>query len=226
MESTIVTRARLLAVATVVGASCALTSTAPAQAADPNCTFVRDSFTVLRKDGTMLIAQSSSGGKAVGPKSTLYVTQQTPLGDTDVLARGTARGAIPARGAIVEFTFDGGGRSDRYFGVITTEGAILGTDGIGWSSPNGSVSCTKLEPGAGAKTATVLKPTDIFDAPNGTGQPYLDANGRNRFAPRGQVALVAPELCDTSTNWCRIVPPSGVNGKAFIYIGEDYGSYP
>lgn len=225
MQFTISTRAKLAAVATAVGAIGALTSAIPAQAADPNCTFLRDILTVNRKDGTMLIVQSQSGGKAVGPKATIYVTQQTPLGDTDVLARGSASGAIPARGAIVQFTFDNPGRSERYFGVITDRGAVQGTDGIGWSSPEGSVTCSKEGPNGGA-TATVLKPTDVYDAPNGTGQPYRDSNGVNRFVSPGQVRLVAPELCDAATNWCRIVPPSGVSGSAFIYIGEDYGSYP
>ncbi|MEU0496523.1 hypothetical protein [Mycobacterium sp. NPDC006124] len=226
MQFTTSARAKLLAAASAVGVIGALTSAIPAQAADPNCTFVRDILTVNRKDGTMLIVQAQPGGKAVGPKATLYVTQQTPLGDTDVLSRGTAGGAIPALGAIVEFTFGAPGRAERYYGVITDRGAVQGTDGIGWSSPEGAVTCTKDGSGGGAKTATVLQPTDVYDAPNGAGRPYTDSTGRNRFVSRGKVQLVAPELCDAATNWCRIVPPSGVNGKAFIYIGDDLGTYP
>jgi hypothetical protein len=173
----------------------------------------------------MLVVDTQPGGKKVGPNAILYTTQDNPQ-NTDVLARGSASGAMPADGAIVEFTFTANGRQpEEYFGVLTYKGAALGTDGIGWSTPDGSVTCTSPSGSSGAKTATVLQATDIYNAPNGTGQPYKDANGANRFKPPGQVQLVAPELCNTATNWCHVVAPE-VPGQAYIYIGDGLGTYP
>jgi hypothetical protein len=78
----------------------------------------------------------------------------------------------------------------------------------------------------GAKTATVLKPTAIYPVGGGSGKPYRDADGEDKFKPPGQVKLVAPELCRTD-NWCHVVgAPQVTEGEAWIYIGDDLGSYP
>jgi hypothetical protein len=69
----------------------------------------------------------------------------------------------------------------------------------------------------------VNRDTNIFDAPDGRGTEYRDANGDPIFKSPGPVTLVEPELC--RNDWCHVVAPEVPPGTGWIYIGEGFGTY-
>ncbi len=89
-----------------------------------------------------------------------------------------------------------------------------------WDSTN-TLNCSGVN--TTGETATVNKPDNIYDQPDGNGNVYLDNNGNPIFKPVGQVQLVEPDLC--RNDWCHVVAPE-VPGPAWIYAGEGFVTVP
>jgi hypothetical protein len=202
-----------------------LTVPGPAQAHPPLplappsvCSVAGDIFRVFRSDGQLLTVDAN--GATFGPKANLYITADNPTElDTN---HGTATGNVHNFG--MDFTFSGGGAATSYHGEVVTDGSVDGwvvgsKPQINWTAKPGSVICTAETVGG---TATVNKADDIYNQPDGNGQPY-QADGKNIFVPQGQVQLATnPQRCD---NWCHIVT-NKVTGDAWIYADEGYVTVP
>ena len=231
MKRTMTKTATLLAVASVAGTVGALAAAVPAQASSNDCSFKNNTIAIKRSDGTMLVPTVTAGGKQVGPDAVLFNHQDAPFTEFDKV-RGTASGAIPSTGASFDISFNSSGGNEHYIGFITTRGGGTGwiqgsQPQISFTVPDGQISCSTIPTNdGGAKTATVLQATNIYPVAGGNGEPYKDAKGDPKFKPPGQVKLVAPDLCRTD-NWCHVVgAPQIPQGEAWIYIGDDLGSYP
>ncbi|MGZ6777723.1 MAG: hypothetical protein ACXVGO_01880 [Mycobacterium sp.] len=155
---------------------------------------------------------------------------------------GTAIGSIAGHHMDVTVTWDDG-TTQHYAGDVAGDGSHAnGTEPFAWQSYNTAFTCADPAPAAKPDTpkqgdqpadqpavqptATVLKKTDIYSAPNGDGTQFKDADGVPIFKSPGTVQLVAPELCDTNTHWCHVVAPEVPGGTGFIYIGDGLGTFP
>ena len=228
MSVTITTRnlATFAASATAVAAA-GLLSMPVAHAA--SCTVNGDYLRFQQHEGPYTTTTSvNAKGSALGPG----VVSVPPSGTNGTY--GKASGSINGRDINVHIIWDDNKGTADFTGTIGDDGIARGnstgtpipinlwTPGP-WDTAPGQLSCTDDQNGA-AKTATVLQATNVFNQPDGRGTEYRNANGNTISAPPGKVQLVEPDLC--RDNWCHIVPPAGVNGEAWIYIGEGFGTYP
>jgi hypothetical protein len=152
---------------------------------------------------------------------------------------GNATGQITGNDVDITVAFDGGevggvfaGANFHFVGKVLAAGGAAGTvtstegrEPVDWHTRSTeSIVCAPVGPApTAAKTATVNKPDDIYDKPDGTGTAYKNDDGSNIFKPAGPVQLVAPDLC--RDNWCHVVAPE-VPGPAWIYAGEGFVTVP
>src|SRR5262249_39829056 len=140
----------------------------------------------------------------------------------------TGTGVVPPSG--IDFTIDWGDVSTHMVGAIDPMAGFAYGHGIksggaqwDWSAQHEHFTCGANQGTAAQNTATVNKPDDIYNKPDGNGTAYTDAKGNNIFKPKGQVQLVEPDLC--RNDWCHVVAPE-VPGDAWIYAGEGYVTVP
>jgi len=214
---------RRLCAAAAVGTFGLLISAPPAYAAPPQeCGFSGGTFTLTRDDGQTVAVDAQAGSPALGPRATVS------SGGNQM--SGNVTGGINGNQVDFRIVYDAGPAvrpPEGYNGTIFKDGSVrngLTDPNVMWDSPEGSVKClTDSSPGQPG-TATVLKPTDIFDVPDGNGTSFKNSDGDPIFKSPGQVTLVPPELC--RDNWCHVVAPEVPGGVGWIYIGEELGSYP
>lgn len=198
-----------------------------------NVIFDLEDFTKKNERGTVVTMPSAtSDGKIAGQAD----------GSLTGFDHGTGRADGQITGTNVDVTVVfAQGESGGIFNGITMhfEGFVLSNGGAGGAMTTSegksggwhtrtteSVACKVADAAAveaAPKTATVKKPVDISDGPDGTGTPYKNADGDNVFKPAGEVQLVAPDLC--RKDWCHVVAPE-VPGPAWIYAGEGFVTVP
>jgi hypothetical protein len=191
----------------------------PTAQAAHSCTVNGGYLQLYQPDGQHSVSVQANGS-TLGPGAVVSTHGVNPV-------YGNATGSVS--GNVVDFVIDWNDNK----GTAIYRGTV-GDDGIAHGTATGNVIPINLwNPGAfdstntltcpaatpAAQTATVNKPDDIYDQPDGNGTPYKDANGKNIFKPKGQVQLVAPDNC--RNNWCHVVAPE-VPGDAWIYAGEGY----
>ena len=161
--------------------------------------------------------------------------------DPGQLSHGHSSGGVTGKDIDVTVYFDDGflnGKTARFTGQVHDDGSASG-DLIDlttnktepWASQfSDRIDCEKRAQQT-SPTATVSIATDVYNAPDGNGQPYTNGvQNQNVAAQPGQVQLVGPELCK-SNDWCHIVPPQGAGNPSWIYIGPGengvrFGTYP
>jgi len=193
------------------------------------CTVNGDYLRLQQHEGPYTTTTSvNANGSALGPG----VVTVPPSGTNPTY--GNATGSINGNQVTVHIVWNDNKGTADFTGTIGDDGIAKGSS-TGtpipvnlwnpgpWDTAPGQFTCTNDQAPA-TKTATVLKASTVFDSPDGQGTEYRNANGNAIFASPGKVQLVAPDLC--RNDWCHIVPPAGVNGDAWIYIGEGYGTYP
>jgi hypothetical protein len=144
-------------------------------------------------------------------------------------AEGSVDATITGRDIQVKFTQNNANKDTlTLIGTVDNNGLASGAQPVPWLQSAGKgLSCTvqgepKMEPQQ-AGTVTVLKDSDVYDAPEGAGnrleEPFFLDNDR---------VLATVQPC--ADNWCLLaIPdlPGGAHGnlpagQAWVYSGEDF----
>jgi len=234
MQLPIMDGIKVFATATAMTALGFITIPGPAAQADPtSCTLDSPVLTLDVTDGSVYTIDWSGTHPTGGTKS-VYEGGKVKFGGA------TGPGVVPANPyPNIDFTINWGdvtnhitGQIDPVAGFAYGQVAKGGNNGgWTWSAQHEHWTCAANSTGGTqtAKTATVSIATDVYNAPDGNGQPYKNGD-QNVAAQPGQVQLVGPELCK-SNDWCHIVPPQGAGNPSWIYIGPGengarFGTYP
>lgn len=216
MHTTFATSARLFAIATAVGTVGALATAVPAQALPPMplappqpCSFTKDTLVALRSDGQMATPDTQVGGTNMGPKGTLFDSQQGPFTEFDKTAA-TVTGNV--HDYHVSFTMNYPGRSEQYEGETFGDGHVEGwiqytNPQINWSTPAGTLKCTS-ETVAG--TYTVTDDVDVYDIPDG------DNGKKLGFLKAGTQVRAVDGKCTTDA-FCHVTGPDVPGGIGYAW---------
>ena len=209
---------KVLCTVAALGAGGCLAVSGPAGAAPPLplappsavCSFTQSTLVVNRKDGQMVTPDTQAGGTAIGPRGTLFNSQQGPFSELDKTFGGVS-GSM--KDYHISFVFTPPGRSEQYEGEVTDTGAVSGWiqgGGSGsWTSPPGSVRCTTSTNGG---TATVTSDVDVYSKPSGN-----DADKKPGFLVAGtQVNLVEGGGCPPD-GWCHITGSNVPGGDGYAW---------
>lgn len=226
MQLPIMDGIKVFATATAMTAVGFVTVPGPAAQADPiSCTLDSPVLTLDLTDGSVFTVDWSGTHPTGGTKS-VYEGGKVKFGGA------TGPGVVPANPyPNIEFTIDWSDVTNHITGQIDPNsgfayGAVAKDNNVGgwtWSAQHEHFTCPTTQVPVAQNTATVNKPDDIYNLPNGNGTAYTDANGKNIFVPPGQVQLATnPQRCD---DWCHIVT-NKVTGDAWIYGAEGYVTVP
>jgi hypothetical protein len=221
MQFPVMNAAKVLAAATTMSALAFIPVPGPAQA-DSTCTLDSPVLTIDVTDGSVFTVDWS-GTHPTGSAKSVYEGGKVKFGNA------TGPGVVPPSN--IDFTINWGDVSTHMTGAIDPAAGFAygqaakggNTGGWTWSAQHEHFTCAATQSPAAQNTATVNKPDDIYNLPDGHGTAYTDANGKNIFAPPGQVQLATnPQRCD---DWCHIVT-NKVTGDAWIYGAEGYVTVP
>jgi len=152
----------------------------------------------------------------MGPKGTLFNSQQGPFTELDKTSGGVSGGITDYH---ISFVFTPPGRSEQYEGEAMPTGAVTGWiqgGGSGsWSSPAGSVKCTSETNGG---TATVTGAVDVYSKPGGNDvdKKPVTATFPGFLAAGTHVNLVKGGGCPPE-DWCHITGSNVPDGDGYAW---------